>query len=69
MQVGNAGMSSPFGGSMGGAGSGSGAGNAQASQDLQDQKAQNAFQEQIAKESNMEAKRNQTRMGVIANLK
>lgn len=45
------------------------AGNEQTTQDLQDQKAQNAFQEEITKESNMESKRNQTRMGVIGNLK
>jgi len=57
----------PFGG--GGGGSGPLAGAGQTMQDLQDQKAQNAFQEQVAKESNMEAKRNQTRMAVIANLK
>jgi len=65
MQLGGVGMN-PFGGGLGGS-SPPGAG--QAVQDLQDQKAQNAFQEQIAKESNMEAKRNQTRMAVIANLK
>jgi hypothetical protein len=73
-------MNSPYGGNMGGAspmsgggagGSGSSpsAGNAQTQGDLQDQKAQNAFQEQMTKESNMESKRNQTRMAVIANLK
>ncbi|HEY1609350.1 MAG TPA: hypothetical protein VGG24_08790 [Paraburkholderia sp.] len=66
MQIGGVG-GSPFGG-MGG-GSSSGAGNGQTMQDLQDQKAQNAFQEEMTKESNMEAKRNQTRMAVIANLK
>ncbi|MFM0176100.1 hypothetical protein [Paraburkholderia sediminicola] len=59
MQVGNATGASPA----------TGAGNGQTTQDLQDQKAQNAFQEEITKESNMEAKRNQTRMGVIGNLK
>jgi len=82
MSVGNVGMASPFG--AGGSGSGAGgtsglpsdvanpdpsAGNAQTTQDFQDQKAQNAFQEAMTKASNMESKRNQTRMGVIANLK
>ncbi|HTH60923.1 MAG TPA: hypothetical protein VL689_12305 [Paraburkholderia sp.] len=70
MQVGGVG-SNPFG--MGGgspsAGGGSGAGNAQTQQDLADQKAQNQFQEEMTKQSNMEQKRNQTRMAVIANLK
>lgn len=64
MQVGNAGNSP-----AGGASPAASAGNGQTTQDLQDQKAQNAFQEQITKESNMESKRNQTRMGVIGNLK
>jgi hypothetical protein len=59
MQVGNATGASPA----------ASAGNGQTTQDLQDQKAQNAFQEEITKESNMESKRNQTRMGVIGNLK
>ncbi|RQH09090.1 hypothetical protein [Paraburkholderia dinghuensis] len=62
-------MNSPYAGNMGGTGSSAGAGNGQTTQDLQDQKAQNAFQEEMTKESNMESKRNQTRMGVIANLK
>lgn len=65
MQIGGVG-SSPFSG-MGGAGSG--AGNGQTLQDLQDQKAQNNFQEQVTRASNKEAKRNQTAMAVIANLK
>jgi hypothetical protein len=71
MQVGGVGMNSPYAGNMGGGGASpeASAGNGQTTQDLQDQKAQNAFQEQITKESNMESKRNQTRMGVIANLK
>jgi hypothetical protein len=54
---------------MGDASPAASAGNGQTTRDLQDQKAQDAFQEQITKESNMESKRNQTRMGVIANLK
>ncbi|WP_233868888.1 hypothetical protein [Paraburkholderia adhaesiva] len=62
-------MNSPYAGNTGGTSSAADAGNGQTTQDLQDQKAQNAFQEQITKESNMESKRNQTRMGVIANLK
>lgn len=65
MQVGNVGNSP----AVGGASQAASAGNGQTTQDLQDQKAQNAFQEQITKESNMESKRNQTRMGVIGNLK
>jgi hypothetical protein len=69
MQVGGVGMNSPYAGNMGGASPAASAGNGQTTQDLQDQKAQNAFQEEITKESNMESKRNQTRMGVIANLK
>jgi serine protease inhibitor ecotin len=68
MKVGNAGVSSPYAGNAGSSPSAS-AGNGQTTQDLQDQKDQNAFQEEITKESNMEAKRNQTRMGVIGNLK
>ncbi|MEM5342731.1 hypothetical protein [Paraburkholderia azotifigens] len=56
-------------GNVGGASPAASAGNGQTLQDLQDQKAQNAFQEQVTKESNMESKRNQTRMGVIGNLK
>ncbi|ALL66356.1 hypothetical protein K788_00014860 [Paraburkholderia caribensis MBA4] len=59
-------MQSPYMGALGG---GANAGNSQAAGDLQDQKEQNAFQEAITKASNMEAKRNQTRMGVISNLK
>ncbi|ACD19577.1 hypothetical protein [Paraburkholderia phytofirmans] len=65
MQVGNADHTP----AVGGASPAASAGNGQTTQDLQDQKAQNAFQEQITKESNMESKRNQTRMGVIGNLK
>lgn len=66
MQIGGIG-SSPFGASPLGGG-GAGAGNAQTLGDLQQQKAQNAFQEEVAKESNMEAKRNKTRMAVINNM-
>ncbi|MFL9961103.1 hypothetical protein PQR02_08265 [Paraburkholderia sediminicola] len=69
MQIGGVGMNSPYAGNTGGASPAASAGNGQTTQDLQDQKAQNAFQEEITKESNMESKRNQTRMGVIANLK
>jgi hypothetical protein len=69
MQIGGLGMNSPYAGNMGDASPAASAGNGQTTQDLQDQKAQDAFQEQITKESNMESKRNQTRMGVIANLK
>ncbi|WP_168790486.1 hypothetical protein [Paraburkholderia aromaticivorans] len=65
MQMGNVGNSP----NAGGASPAASAGNGQTTQDLQDQKAQNGFQEEITKESNMESKRNQTRMGVIGNLK
>lgn len=69
MQVGNVGANSPYAGNQGDAGGGGGADNSKASQDLQDQKSQNAEQEELTKASNLEAKRNQTRMSVIANLK
>lgn len=59
-------MNSPYAGQMGGDLS---ARNAQASNDLQDQKAENAFQEAVTKASNQEAKVNSIVMQVVGNMK
>jgi hypothetical protein len=65
MQIGGIG-GSPFGG-MGGGSADSKA--AQAGQDVQQQKADDALMEQITKESNREAKFHRARMTVLNNMK